>query len=214
MRSRAAALSLVLAASLAGCGDPAPERSPQLTGSSLVEELREGGHVFFLRHTETARGGIDSVNTLGDCSAQRPLTDQGRQDARELGAALERLDIPIGDVVASPFCRTLETAQLAFGRAEPDDALLALASVGGDGSSAQERTLDAVRALALQDPADGTNTVLVGHVSTIGPLTGVSPAEGATVVVRAVDGELTVVAEVQPGGWEQLAEEVGRPAGG
>lgn len=205
---KAVALSLVVVL-LAACGESEPDRPERLAGPALVEALRGGGHVLFLRHAETARGGIDSVSTLGDCAAQRPLTEQGRQDARDLGVAVERLGVPVGDVVASPFCRTVETAELAFGRADVDDALLALASVAPEGTPEQGRTRDAALTLVLQPPAEGTNTVLVGHVSTIGPLTGISPDEGGTVVVRTVGGELTVVAEVEPGGWEELADQAG-----
>jgi phosphohistidine phosphatase SixA len=46
---------------------------------------------------------------------QRNLTDGGRADARAIGAAIRSLGIPIGEVLASPFCRTRETAELIFG---------------------------------------------------------------------------------------------------
>lgn len=199
------ALLLALIVGVAGCGAPASEPAA-LSGQRLVEALQDGGYVLVLRHTATGSGGIDSLTTLGDCAAQRSLTDAGREDARSLGAAVRELDIAIGRVVASPFCRTVETAELAFGMADTDRALLALASVGEDGSEPQERTLDAARRLAAQVPEPGTNTALVGHVSTIGPLTGSSPGEGGTVVLKP-DGEggFDVVGEIGPGGWQELA---------
>ena len=43
--------------------------------------------------------------------------DAGRDEARRIGVAIKRLEIPVGEVMASPFCRTMETAQLIFGRA-------------------------------------------------------------------------------------------------
>ncbi|HZE61574.1 MAG TPA: hypothetical protein VE085_13580 [Burkholderiales bacterium] len=64
---------------------------------ALAAKLRQGGYVLFLRHTST---------------------DFSRDEARKLSAQIERLRIPIGPVHASPFCRTQETARLAFGRAE------------------------------------------------------------------------------------------------
>ena len=42
---------------------------------------------------------------------------RGRADARAIGAAIAALQHSVGDVLASPFCRTRETAQLVFGRA-------------------------------------------------------------------------------------------------
>jgi phosphohistidine phosphatase SixA len=121
------------------------------------------------------------------------------------GEAVRRLDVPVGRVLASPFCRTLETAQLAFGDVGTADALLALASVGDEGSPDRERTLEAARALAAEVPQGGTNTVLVGHVSTFEPLASTAPEEGGTVVLAPDgDGGFEVVGEVPPGGWALL----------
>jgi len=86
---------------------------------ALLAKLRHGGHVLFLRHTSTDFSQNDSRMTgYEDCTNQRNLTEKGRDEARALGAQLERLQIPIGTVYASPFCRTQETARLAFGQAE------------------------------------------------------------------------------------------------
>lgn len=192
MRRLVAALLLAAAAGCGGAAEP-----------DLADQLREGDLVLLVRHTQTARSGIDDLATLGDCATQRPLTERGRTQARELGAALRRLEVPVGRVVASPFCRTVETAELAFGRTEQDDALLALASVGAEGSPEQQHVLVQARTLVGRAPDPGTVTVLVGHVSTIEPLTGVAPDEGGAVVLRP-DGE--VVAEVAPGGFGELVD--------
>jgi phosphohistidine phosphatase SixA len=58
-----------------------------------------------------------------DGARQRNLTDAGRADARAIGAAIRALGIPIGRVLASPFCRTRETAELIFGRATVSNAV-------------------------------------------------------------------------------------------
>src|SRR6266850_1905135 len=86
---------------------------------ALLAKLRQGGYVLFLRHTSTDFSQNDQkMTSYEDCPTQRNLTDKGRDEARALGAAIKRLEIPIGTVYASPFCRTQETARLAFGRAE------------------------------------------------------------------------------------------------
>src|SRR5512134_1792259 len=86
--------------------------------AELVGRLREGGYVLYLRHASTDFGQNDSRMTrFEDCASQRNLTDRGRDEARALGEHLRRLKIPIGEVLASPFCRTMETARLAFGKA-------------------------------------------------------------------------------------------------
>ena len=105
---RLALLSLVLLASAANA-EP---------GAELLAQLREGGYVLFLRHTSTDFSQDDSrMKSFEDCATQRNLTDQGRAEARALGEHVKRLKIPIGEVLASPFCRTMEAARLAFGKA-------------------------------------------------------------------------------------------------
>ena len=86
--------------------------------------MRDGGLILYFRHTSTDFGQNDDQMTgYEDCARQRNLTDRGRDEARAIGAAIERLRIPIGDVLASPFCRTRETAQLIFGRATVSPAV-------------------------------------------------------------------------------------------
>ena len=87
-------------------------------GAELLSQLREGGYVLYLRHTSTDFSQNDSrMTSFEDCASQRNLTDQGRDEARAIGEHVKRLKIPIGEVLASPFCRTMETARLAFGKA-------------------------------------------------------------------------------------------------
>lgn len=198
------ALLLLLLPACSGLSAPEPEEP--LTGIALVEELREGGYVLYLRHTETAKGGVDDVSTLGDCTRQRPLSEAGRVDAKEIGAAFEELEIPVAKVIASPFCRTVETAELAFGRASKDEALLALAGTGQDDAT-QKEGLERGRRLIAQEPSDGTNVVLVGHIANLRGLTGVEPEEGGTAVFEPDgDGGFRLVAEVPPQGWQRLAD--------
>ena len=193
--------ALLVVLLLTGCsGLSAPEPEGPLSGERLVEALRDGGLVLYLRHTATVEGAADGEPT-DPCSAQRGLTDAGRAQARAIGAALSSLEVPIGQVVASPYCRTVETAELAFGRADTDEALLPIAA---GGSAA------AVRALLSREPADGANTVLVGHLANVRPASGATPEEGGTVVFRPDDdGRFLVVAEVGPDSWSRLAERHG-----
>src|SRR5687768_15792480 len=86
--------------------------------AELLGRLREGGYVLYLRHTSTDFSQNDSrMKSFEDCASQRNLTDRGRDEARAIGEHVKRLKIPIGEVLASPFCRTMETARLAFGKA-------------------------------------------------------------------------------------------------
>ena len=175
---------------VSGCGGlAAPEPEGPLSGERLVEALRDGGFVLYLRHTATVEGAPDGVPTDPGVQ-QRGLTEAGRAEARALGAAIAELDLPIGDVVASPFCRTLETAELAFGQTDLDDRLLP--------------DDEGVRDLLSDEPSSG-NRVLVGHISNVRRVSGATPEEGGTVVFRPHGDGFSIVAEIAPGGWQRLA---------
>lgn len=193
---------------LTGCsGVEAPEPEGPLSGERLVEALRDGGYVVVVRHTETTEGGTDDPKRLEDCTIQRNLSPAGRQQATDLGDAVEELDVPVGTVLTSPYCRTLDTAVLAFGedvRREP--ALLPLPGTGKPGNDA---AIAAVEQLVGAEPDDGTNTFLVTHISVIEPATSATPEEGGSVVFSPEgDGRFRLVAEIPPGGWQKLVEQV------
>jgi phosphohistidine phosphatase SixA len=157
--------------------------------------LRGGGQVVLLRHTTTTPGAGDPPGfRLDACATQRNLTDPGRDEARRIGAAFRARGIPVGAVLSSPWCRCLETARLAFGRAEPWPAL---SNLFGDRSREAEQVA-AMRARVSQRPAEG-NLVLVTHGVTIQALTGQSVAQGEFLVVTPEgDGRFRVAGRVPP----------------
>jgi broad specificity phosphatase PhoE len=151
---------------------------------ALWELLRGGGQVVLIRHAVTTPGTGDPPGfRLDDCATQRNLTDAGREDARRLGTAFRVRGIPVGRVLSSPWCRCLETAQLAFGRAEP---LPALSNLFGNRAREPEQVRE-LREIAGRRP-DGGNLVLVTHGSVVLPLTGIQPAP-AELVVLTPEGE-------------------------
>ncbi len=185
-----------------------PEPQGPLSGARLVEELRDGGYVIVLRHTATEEGGVDDPTEPADCAPQRELSDEGRQQARDLGRAIADLDVPIGRAIASPYCRTKDTAELAFGAdvTTTDEALL---PPPGPGEAGNDEAVAAVKQLISQRTSDGENTVLVSHSSVIEPATEAAPDEGGSAVFAPEgEGEFRLVAEVPPGGWVTLLGQV------
>jgi phosphohistidine phosphatase SixA len=189
-----------------GCGDDDGEGpgaravdAPGAGPSSVpVDQLREGGYVVTFRHAATD-SGVDTTDDFSDCSRQRNLDAEGRRQSREIGRAFERLDLAVGRVMASPFCRTRDTARLAFGRVQPTRALL---SVEFFASTRQGRR-EGLRRLLKAEPRDGTNTVLVTHGSAILDALGEEPEEGDAVIVEPGGGErgYAVVATVPVDDW-------------
>jgi phosphohistidine phosphatase SixA len=196
-RGLLAGLLLVLTAACGAVDEPETVRP--LVGAELVDALRDGGHVLYLRHAETPEDGTDQPGSLGDCSRQRLLNDAGRADAVALGEAVRALEVPVGEVLASPYCRTVETAELAFGEAVTEAGLVTPTP------ETRGRTTTALRRLLRTEPEDGENTVLVGHLTNLRLLSTASPDEGGTVVLRP-DGEgFVLVGSVPPQGWQELA---------
>jgi virginiamycin B lyase len=170
-----------------------------------VDELRRGGFVLAFRHAATDLSNADETRDLRDCSRQRNLTAKGRRQSRAVGSALRRLGVPVGDVLASPYCRTRDTARLAFGRLRESTALLSARFLTG--SSARERQPARLRRLLAAPPRRGTNTVLVSHAFAIDDAAGVSLAEGEAAVVRPSGRprDVEIVATVDVDEWTRLA---------
>ena len=78
--------------------------------------LRQGGHVVLLRHATTTAGvGDPAEMRLEDCSTQRNLSEEGREQARRIGEGFRQFRVPVEQVMSSQWCRCIETAGLAFG---------------------------------------------------------------------------------------------------
>jgi len=70
------------------------------------------GYVLLLRHSYAPGVGDPANFKLDDCSTQRNLSQEGRDDAREIGEWLKRREIKIARVESSRWCRAKETAEL------------------------------------------------------------------------------------------------------
>lgn len=183
----------------AGATSASPEADPALGG-----ELRRGGLVLVFRHaaTDFSKPDHDPVD-LSDCRTQRNLSAQGRAEARAIVRAVRRLSLRIGRVLTSPFCRTKQTAQLAFGRGTVNRALLNTVNSVHD-SSWRSQIRDARRLLGTR-PAPGRLTVLVTHGSVVGDMTGLTLEEGEALVFRPRgSSRFRLVGRILPGEWRTL----------
>lgn len=185
--TRPSAVAAVLAVALAGLGGM--PRAPAATDTgALVERLRDGGHVLYFRHASTDWSTSDNVRAEGDWTScdpdrMRQLSQEGRDNARAVGAAMRRLGIPVSAVHASPYCRCVQTAELLdLGPVETTrDVLNARAAEYVGGREALRAS--ARRRLGTPPPA-GTNTVIVAHGNVFLLAAGERPPEGGAVVVR------------------------------
>lgn len=179
---------------------------PSAAGGDLWQRLHEGGYVLLIRHAATHPGIGDPPGfRLGECSTQRNLSEQGRRDARALGAAFRKRGIPLGPVLSSRWCRCLDTARLAFGRVEAAPMLDSLFTDSETESRAKLRdTLARVAAYTDNgdsgdsgDSRDKPNLVLVTHDVNIRALVNEYAAPGEIVVTRPGQGRLAFVGRLR-----------------
>jgi phosphohistidine phosphatase SixA len=161
-------------------GSAAAPAATRPADTGLVQRLRHGGLVIYIRHTVTSSKQDDPEPDLADPRTQRNLSEAGREQAREIGRTVRRLNIPIGQVLVSPYNRTRETAELAFGKGRAR-ATRDLISEGYPGTDDDELAR-ALRRLMRQRPSPGSNTALVSHGFNLNGATGLSSAEGDTVI--------------------------------
>jgi len=163
---------------------------------TVWQRLAAGGQVVLLRHATTVPGFGDPPGfRLGDCATQRNLSAAGREEARRIGAQLRARNIPVGEVRSSRWCRCLETAELAFGRAaDPWPLLDSLHEY----PERRDTQTEALRRALAEVPARG-NLFLVTHQANVIALTGTALAPGEMVVLTPRgDGRLETVGRISP----------------
>jgi broad specificity phosphatase PhoE len=159
---------------------------------AVWEALRAPGSVVVLRHSY-APGTFDPPDArLDDCTTQRNLDDEGRAQARRIGEAFRQQGLAVGTVLSSPRCRCLDTARLAFGRAEPWGVLQGALR----DAELRARLLAATRS-RIAAHREGPPLVLVTHGTVITALTGLDIRMGAFVVLRrGADGAHAVAGQL------------------
>ncbi|WP_308636945.1 histidine phosphatase family protein [Paenibacillus silvisoli] len=134
---------------------------------SLLNSLRQGGYILYVRHGEATVGEDISRIDFNDCSTQRNLSEAGRRQAEKFGEALRSLQIPVQTpVLASPFCRAKETAELAFGKGnvQTDSFWFRVYNLSGAVPPAeQQATINELTSVLETLPSPRTNKVIIAH---------------------------------------------------
>jgi phosphohistidine phosphatase SixA len=142
--------------------------------------LRAEGCVVLLRHAQTTAGIGDPTNfRLDQCSTQRNLSDEGKEQSRRIGQWFKARGLTPRSVQTSPWCRCKDTAELAFGKYTE---LPALGSTF-DNSSDQNEQTKVLRTRLGFVPA-GQFEVWVTHQVNITALTGESTSMAEAVIIN------------------------------
>jgi len=161
---------------------------------AVWEALRSGGHVALLRHAIAPGTGDPAAFTIGDCSTQRNLSEQGRAQADRIGRRFRANGIEIARVFSSQWCRCRDTADLL--KLGPVSEFPALNSFYQRSENRKPQTQAIKKWLSEQD-LNGTH-VLVTHQVNITELTGIFPSSGELVIIRpSKSGDVTVVGTIE-----------------
>jgi phosphohistidine phosphatase SixA len=162
--------------------------------SAAWSALKKPGAIVLFRHASAPGGGDPVGHRLDDCSTQRNLDEEGRAQARRIGERFRAQGVKVEAVLSSQWCRTRDTAQLAFPGLPKDGP--AFNSFFSDRSNEASQTAAARQQLLAWR---GTGVlVVVTHQVNITALTGLWIASGEGIVLRRQGTELTVVAKITP----------------
>jgi phosphohistidine phosphatase SixA len=156
--------------------------------------LKEPGTIILFRHANAPGTGDPPGFTLGDCATQRNLDGWGRAEARAIGEAFRARGVPVGMVLASQWCRSRDTAELAFPGQVAEEP--AFNSFFGNRAAEPAQT-EAAQAILRQWQGPGV-LVVVTHQVNISALTDIAPRPGEGIVVRSENGALRVVGRLPP----------------
>jgi phosphohistidine phosphatase SixA len=182
---------LALLLSLLFCGGSAVMAAPPLDAAAW-DQLQPGS-ILLIRHANAPGISDPDGFKLNDCASQRNLDDNGRAQARRIGEQLRRHGVKVTAVLTSQWCRTRDTAELAFPGLVRDDAnfnsFYEASALEKPQTAAALATLSAWRGPGV--------LVVVSHQVNITAVTGIYPASGEGVVLRPKPGGVEVLTRLR-----------------
>lgn len=177
--------------------------APCLPALSVAEvaawaSLQKPSAIVLFRHALAPGGGDPPGFKAGDCSTQRNLSDEGRLQAKRIGQTLRERGVKVQAVWHSEWCRTRDTAQLAF----PDLREPALKPEPAFNSFFSDRSTEPAQTAAakalLQNWRGAGVLVVVTHQVNITQLTEIFPQSGEGIVLTREGKQLRVVGRILP----------------
>lgn len=160
---------------------------------SVLDSLRRGGYILYVRHGDASIGEDLPNLDFNDCSTQRNLSETGQEQAVKFGETLRALQIPVqAPVRTSPFCRTRETAELAFGqdKVQSEPVWLNVYRLNATmPPTEQQAILKDVDAALEVVPSPGYNEIVVAHSFPRGVGLGEVPYLGTVIVKPKGQGQ-------------------------
>jgi phosphohistidine phosphatase SixA len=152
--------------------------------------LKKPGHIVLLRHSNAPGSQAESNDmNFKDCSIQRNLDAEGRAQAARLGDAFRTRGLARATMIASQYCRAIDTAKLMKLGAVKVEPVLNLVHIGNPFAmrDAGTKTVQLMKGLPANQLA-----VLVTHVGNILATAGANVDSGEMAIVH-FDGAGSVV---------------------
>ena len=145
----------------------------------LIDQLEDGEKLIFIRHAYAPGSGDPDNFNLNDCSTQRNLSNEGRNQAKNIGEFLKKNKIKIEKVISSEWCRCKDTSSLAFGSFETKRFLNSFYS-SKFAKNKKSQMLDLRE--YIEDFKSKKNLVLVTHYVVISEVLDLATSSGEIVI--------------------------------
>ena len=145
----------------------------------LLNQLEDGGKLIFIRHAYAPGSGDPNNFDLENCSTQRNLSKEGREQSKKIGFFFKKNKIPIQKIISSEWCRCKETASIAFSNFQTKSFLNSFYS-----TKYQKNRDSQINQLKLyvKNWDRKKNLILVTHYVVISEILNYAPSSGEIVV--------------------------------
>ena len=150
--------------------------------NSLKKEIIDiNANLIFIRHALAPGFGDPENFSINDCSTQRNLSDEGIEQAKQIGIFLKKSNIVFSDILSSQWCRCKETAEnLNIGKWEEFSGLNSFFEEHAD----RDKTLKLLYQKINNLPKDKI-TLMVTHQVVISAVTNIFTQSGGVVLYNS-----------------------------
>ena len=144
------------------------------------------GNVLLIRHALAPGFGDPQNFDLNNCSTQRNLDEEGREQAFRIGEKIKAARIKFSKIYSSQWCRCLETAKnMNLGEITVEPGLNSFFQ----GIVPKEKTLDRLRKRLESVEAKQELVLMITHQVTITAVTGITVSSGGAVAFNTKSEE-------------------------
>ncbi len=145
----------------------------------LINELKEGGKIIFIRHAYAPGNGDPENFDKKDCSTQRNLNNEGIEQSKKIGHFFIKNQIINNEIFTSEWCRCKDTAKYAFDKFKTFDALNSFYQ-SKFMKNKDKQIKDLKKFIKTWD--DDKNLILITHYVVISEMLGVGVNSGEIIV--------------------------------